>query len=82
MKISSVIMVIGGLYFLQKWAAGRKADILKTEVMPMDQYSSVTNIWEMLNGQNMTPGGSGPNAHKPYVESTVNECCLGQVGVM
>ena len=82
MKLTNIVMVIGGLFMLKKWSDGRHADILKSEIMPTDQYSSVSNIWEALNGQNMTVDGRHPNASPAYVDTTGNCCGLGKVGVM
>lgn len=77
MKPTHIALVIGGLFILKKWADGRSAQV---ETMPLDQYSSVTNIWEALNGSNLTATGNNPNRQGAFCET--GSCGLGTVGVM
>jgi len=83
MKLTHVAMVIGGIWMLQRWASARAQQNKITEQMPTDPYSAVTNIWEALNGSNLTGRGTNPNAHPALIDYTAGQTCHcpGEVGV-
>lgn len=83
MKLTTIALVLVGLFAIQRWAQARDTVDRMHEATPTDPYSGVTNVWETLSGQNFNAAGSNPNAHPALIDYTSGQpChCPGSVGV-
>lgn len=82
MSTTKLLLIAGACYLAYQWNKRRKAALNPITEPPMgDVYSSVSSVWETLNGASYNDDGSHPVPTKPtYMQggrSASYHCTVG-----